>query len=56
MDIPVRTVWAGKHKDSRASSIYEMVVGAQFNCNKLSPEQKSALHQLLSFLENTELP
>ena len=56
LDIPVRTVWAGKSKDSRASSIYEMVVGAQFNSNILSPEQKSALDQLLAFLNKAELP
>ena len=55
-DIPVRTVWAGKSKDARTSSIYEMVVGAQFNNNILSPEQKSALDQLLTFLNKPELP
>jgi hypothetical protein len=56
LDFPVKTVWAGKNKDSKSSLIYEMVVGAQFNNNKLSPEQKSALDQLLTFLKESDLP
>ncbi len=55
LDFPVKTVWAGKNTDSKSSSIYEIVVGAQFNNNKFSPEQKSALDQLLAFLKESDL-
>ncbi len=53
LDIPVETVWAGKNKNLKKSSIYETVVGAKFDCSKLSPEQKSALNHLLEFLRES---
>lgn len=49
LDLSVKTVWAAKNKDLKTSSIYEMIVGAQFN-NDLSPEQQVALDRLVTIL------
>lgn len=44
-DISMKTVWTAKNEDMNTASIYQIVVGAQFNKN-LSPEEQYALDQL----------
>ncbi len=51
LDLPLKTIWAAKNMDRSTSSIYEVIVGAQFN-NELSPEQQAALNQLLKLLND----
>ncbi len=43
--VSMKTVWTAKNKDMNTASIYEIVVGAEFN-KDLSPEQQSMLDQL----------
>ena len=44
-DISMKTVWTAKNNDMNTASIYEIVVGAEFNTD-FSPEEQSTLDQL----------
>lgn len=54
LDLPINRVWAAKNQDISTAAIYETVVGAKFS-DDLSPDQQSALNQLLEFFNKNSL-
>ena len=53
-DLPVETVWAKKYNTSPKTSIHTIKVGARFLEQDMSPVNKSALQDLLEFLNNNK--
>lgn len=51
IDLIVKTVWAAKNTDLSTSSIYEIVVGAEFP-NDLSADQRVVLERYLATLSH----
>ena len=54
LDLPIHRVWSAKNQDFSTSAIYDTVVGAEFSAD-LSPNQHSALNQLLDFFNENNL-
>jgi hypothetical protein len=54
LDLPIHRIWSAKNQDVSTAAIYDTIVGAKFTA-ELSPNQQSALNQLLEFFHGNNL-